>query len=59
MDHLISAFYFSSMLSSYSCYEEKAMQVFEKYEIWYPSGLKDLNKKYPVIVVNNGTGWKA
>ena len=40
-------------------YEEKALQVFEKYEIWYPSGLEDLNKKYPVIVVNNGTGWKA
>lgn len=42
-----------------SYYEEKALQVFEKYEIWYPSGLKELNKKYPVIVVNNGTGWKA
>ncbi len=24
-------------------YEEKALQVFEKYEIWYPSGLEDLN----------------
>lgn len=42
-----------------SYYEEKALQVFEKYEIWYPSGLEGLNKKYPVIVVNNGTGWKA
>lgn len=42
-----------------SYYEEGALQVFEKYEIWYPSKLKEENKQYPVIVVNNGTGWKA
>lgn len=35
------------------------MQNFEKYEIWYPAELKDSNRKYPIIVVNNGTGWKA
>lgn len=40
-------------------YEEAAMQIFEKYEIFYPAELASQNKKYPVIVVCNGTGWKA
>lgn len=40
-------------------HEDLAMQNFEKYEIWYPAELKNTNKKYPIIVVNNGTGWKA
>ena len=40
-------------------YEETALQNFEKYEIWYPAELKNSDKKYPVIVVCNGTGWKA
>lgn len=40
-------------------YEEAATQSFEKYEIWYPSELTDTDKKYPVIIVCNGTGWKA
>ena len=40
-------------------YEEAAVQVFEKYEIFYPAELANENKKYPVIVVCNGTGWKA
>lgn len=40
-------------------YEEAAVQVFEKYEIFYPAELANQNKKYPVIVVCNGTGWKA
>lgn len=42
-----------------SYYEEAAMQVFEKYEISYPTELETENKKYPVIVVCNGTGWKG
>jgi len=42
-----------------SYYEEKAPQIYEKYEIYYPSELENSNKKYPVIVVCNGTGWKA
>lgn len=40
-------------------HEDLAMQNFEKYEIWYPAELKNTNKKYPIIVVNNGSGWKA
>ena len=42
-----------------SYYEEPALQVFEKYEISYPTELETENKKYPVIVVCNGTGWKG
>ncbi len=42
-----------------SYYEEAAVQVFEKYEISYPKELETENKKYPVIVVCNGTGWKG
>ena len=33
--------------------EDKAIK---KYEIWYPSELVTENKKYPVVVVVNGTG---
>lgn len=42
-----------------SYYEEAAVQVFEKYEIYYPKELETEEKAYPVIVVCNGTGWKA
>lgn len=42
-----------------SYYEEAAVQVFEKYEIFYPKELETEEKAYPVIVVCNGTGWKA
>ncbi len=55
----IEAKYLESGSCETSYYEEGALQNFEKYEIWYPSDLKKENKKYPVIVVNNGTGWKA
>lgn len=40
-------------------YEQSVMQNFKKYEIWYPSEMKTSDKKYPVIVVSNGTGVKA
>lgn len=40
-------------------YEEAVAQVFEKYEIYYPKELETENQAYPVIVVCNGTGWKA
>lgn len=39
--------------------EEKTLQSFKKYEIWYPKVLETEIKQYPVIVVNNGTGIKA
>lgn len=42
-----------------SFYEEPALQNFEKYEIFYPSELESLNKRYPAIIVCNGTGWVA
>jgi hypothetical protein len=38
---------------------EKAMQDFQKYEIWYPSALTDSDTVWPVIVISNGTGIKA
>ncbi len=42
-----------------SYFEQKTDEVFEKYEVWYPSDLKETDQKYPLIVVNNGTGVKA
>ncbi len=39
--------------------EQKALQDYEKYEIWYPSDLEGSEEDYPVIVVANGTGVKA
>lgn len=40
-------------------FEVGALQNFEKYEIYYPKEMTTTDKKYPVIVVNNGTGTKA
>ena len=40
-------------------YEETTMQGFEKYAISYPKELETADKKYPVIVICNGTGWKG
>lgn len=40
-------------------YEEPTMQGFEKYAISYPKELEAVDKKYPVIVICNGTGWKG
>lgn len=37
-------------------YEEKAMQDFKKYEIYYPAALRDADQRFPVLVLNNGTG---
>lgn len=39
--------------------EERVLQGFEKYEIYYPTELKSSDKKYPVVVFVNGTGVKA
>ena len=39
--------------------ENGAMQSYKKYEIWYPSEIKNSDKKYPVVVFANGTGVKA
>ena len=55
----IEAKYLGDGAYEVSYYEEKAVQVFEKYEIYYPTELETEDKVYPVIVVCNGTGWKA
>ncbi|MCI8402706.1 MAG: lipase [Lachnospiraceae bacterium] len=55
----IEAKYLGDGAYEVSYYEEAAMQVFEKYEIYYPKELETGDKAYPVIVVCNGTGWKA
>ncbi|MGN1406639.1 MAG: alpha/beta hydrolase [Erysipelotrichaceae bacterium] len=39
--------------------EEKAFQGFEKYIIYYPEALSLCNKKWPVVVMANGSGIKA
>lgn len=39
--------------------EERVLQGFEKYEIYYPTELGSSDKKYPVVVFVNGTGVKA
>ncbi len=39
--------------------ENNAMQSYKKYEIWYPSEIRNNDKKYPVVVFANGTGVKA
>lgn len=35
------------------------MENYKKYEVYYPAELETENKKYPVIIVNNGTGVKG
>lgn len=39
-----------------SVYEESVLQGFGKYITYYPTELKTSDKKYPVIVVSNGSG---
>ncbi len=55
----IEAAYLEDGSYATSYYEQTAVQVFEKYEISYPTELETEGKKYPVIVVCNGTGWKG
>lgn len=37
-------------------YEERVLQGFEKYTLFYPSNVADANTTFPVIVVCNGSG---
>lgn len=39
--------------------EVKVLENYKKYEIYYPEELTSADKKYPVIVVSNGTGVKG
>lgn len=40
-------------------FEEETTEVWLKYEIYYPEGLESYNRKYPVIVMANGSGVRA
>lgn len=55
----IEAKYLGDGVYEVSYYEETAVRVFEKYQIYYPKELETEDEVYPVIVVCNGTGWKA
>lgn len=35
---------------------KKAGKPYKKFEIWYPTDLKDSDKEYPVVIVMNGSG---
>lgn len=39
--------------------EQGALENYKKYEVYYPAELETESRKYPVIVVNNGTGVKG
>ncbi|MBQ9228150.1 MAG: hypothetical protein IJ168_04885 [Eubacterium sp.] len=39
--------------------EVKVLENYKKYEIYYPDELASADKKYPVIVMSNGTGVKG
>lgn len=52
----IEAKYMAAGGREVSAYEEPALQGFSKYTIYYPSELETTDKKYPVIVVCNGSG---
>lgn len=34
-------------------------EAYKKYEVWYPSDMKDTEKTYPLVIMANGTGVKA
>lgn len=40
-------------------FEQVVLESYKKYEIWYPKEMTEKNLKYPVIVINNGTGMYA
>lgn len=52
----IEATYMASGSFEVSVYEEPVLQVFKKYVIYYPSELETSDKRYPVIVICNGSG---
>ncbi len=39
--------------------EQAVLENYKKYEVYYPEKLETESRKYPVIVVNNGTGVKG
>lgn len=55
----IEAKYISGGKYDISYFEEKVSEPWEKYEIYYPKSLSYENKKFPVIVMSNGSGVKG
>lgn len=51
--------YIGNGMYDISYYEERVLQGFKKYEIYYPTELKSKDNKYPVVVFVNGSGVKA
>ncbi len=43
---------------SYKEYDAKT-DTYGKYEVWYPAEMTDNNKKYPLVIMANGTGVRA
>ena len=56
---VIERTYLQNGSHSAAYFEQKAHEVFEKYEVWYPEDLENSDNTYPLIVVLNGTGVKA
>lgn len=52
----IEAKYMAAGGHEVSAYEEPVLQGFSKYTVYYPAELETTAKKYPVIVVCNGSG---
>lgn len=55
----IEAKYLKNGTYDVSYVEEAVDEDYKKFEIYYPTELKEENKKYPVLVFINGTGVKA
>ena len=55
----IEAKYLQNGTYSVSYSEVKADKSLEKYEIYFPDEISSVERKYPAIVVSNGTGIKA
>lgn len=52
----IEARYMADGSFAVSVYEEPVLQGFQKYTIYYPAELETSSKRYPVIVICNGSG---
>lgn len=53
---LLEARYLAAGSFAVSVYEEPVLQPFKKYVIYYPSELETASRRYPVIVLCNGSG---
>ncbi len=51
--------YLKNGSSAVGYFEQKTDAAFEAYEVWYPKELEGADRRFPVLVVLNGTGVKA